>query len=92
VVIPVELLLQFISGVYIAFSSLPEWLQNVASAFPLKWIAQGMRSVFFPDELASMEMAGAWEHGRTAMVLGVWAVVGLVLCLLTFKWFKRGTT
>src|SRR5690606_1544919 len=30
VVIPVVLLLQFISGVYLAFFMLPEWLQNVA--------------------------------------------------------------
>ena len=36
--------------------------------------------------------AGAWELGRTALVLGAWAVVGLVLCVRTFRWFKRGTT
>ncbi len=42
------LLLQFISGVYINFAALPEWLQNVASVFPLKWLAQGFRSVFLP--------------------------------------------
>ena len=60
--------------------------------FPLKWIAQGMRSVFFPADLASAEMAGSWETGRTALVLLAWAVGGLVLCVLTFKWFKRGTT
>ncbi|GAA4113671.1 ABC transporter permease [Knoellia locipacati] len=92
VVVAPMLILQFISGVYFSFTDIPEWLKQVASVFPLKWIAQGMRSVFFPDDLASMEMAGAWEHGRTAMVLGVWAVLGLVLCVLTFRWFKRGTT
>ena len=92
VVIGPMLVLQFISGVYIAFDDVPQWLQQVAAVFPLKWIAQGMRSVFFPEQLASAEMAGAWETGRTAMVLAVWAVGGLVLCVLTFKWFKRGTT
>jgi ABC-2 type transport system permease protein len=86
------LVLQFISGVYIAFDDVPQWLQQVASVFPLKWIAQGMRSVLFPDQLASAEMAGSWETGRTAMVLCAWAVGGLVVCVLTFKWFKRGTT
>ena len=25
-------------------------------------------------------------------VLLAWGVVGLVLCVTTFKWFKRGTT
>ena len=92
VVIGPLLILQFISGVYIAFDDVPTWLQQVASLFPLKWIAQGMRSVFYPSQLASAEMAGSWETGRTAMVLLAWAVGGLVLCVLTFKWFKRGTT
>ena len=75
VVIGPMLVLQFISGVYIAFDDVPQWLQQVASVFPLKWIAQGMRSVFYPDQLASAEMAGSWETGRTALVLspGPWA-------------------
>jgi ABC-2 type transport system permease protein len=92
VVIAPLLVIQFISGVYFTFSDLPHWLQQIASVFPLKWIAQGMRSVFYPDGLASAEMARSWEHGRVALVLGVWAIVGLVLCLRTFRWFKRGTT
>ena len=92
VVIGPLLILQFISGVYIAFDDVPTWLQQIASVFPLKWIAQGMRSVFYPADLASAEMAGSWETGRTSLVLLAWAVGGLVLCVLTFKWFKRGTT
>ena len=92
VVIGPLLVLQFISGVYLAFSDIPTWLQQIASVFPLKWIAQGMRSVFLPDSFAASEMAGAWEPGRTALVLAAWAVVGLVLCVRTFRWFKRGTT
>lgn len=51
-----------------------------------------MRSVFYPDDLARLEMAHGWEHGRTALVLAAWAVGGLILCLTTFKWFKRSTT
>lgn len=92
VVIAPILILQFISGVYFAFTDIPSWLQQIASIFPLKWIAQGMRSVFFPDVMATLEMGGGWEHGRTALVLGMWAVSGLILCVLTFRWFKRGTT
>ena len=92
VVIGPMLVLQFISGVYFAFSDIPSWMQQIASAFPLKWIAQGMRSVFLPDVMVSAEMAGSWEHGRTAVILVLWAVGGLVLCVRTFRWFKRGTT
>ncbi len=92
VVVGPMLVLQFISGVYFQFSQIPSWLQQVASLFPLKWIAQGMRSVFYPDSWQTLEMAGRWEAGRTALVLVAWAVLGLVLCLRTFRWFKRGTT
>ena len=91
-VIAPTLVLQFISGVYFAFTDLPEWLKQVASLFPLKWIAQGMRSVFFPAAWEGAEMAGSWEHGRTALVLGAWLLGGLVVCARTFRWTKRGTT
>ena len=91
VVIGPMLVLQFISGVYIGWDSVPDWLRQVAALFPLKWIAQGMRSVFYPDTLVSAEMAGSWESGRTLLVLAAWAVGGLVLCATTFRWYKRGT-
>jgi ABC-2 type transport system permease protein len=92
VIIAPVLILQFISGVYFAFRDLPEWLKQVASVFPLKWIAQGMRSVFFPESWQTQEMARTWEHGRTALVLLLWLVIGLLLCARTFRWTKRGTT
>ena len=79
--------LQFISGVFIhPITQLPSWMITVASLFPVKWMAQGFRSVFLPDSMTSLEAGGAWEHGRTALVLGAWCVIGLVLCLATFRW------
>ncbi len=87
---PVALVLQFISGVFFQFSEVPTWLQTVAAVFPLKWMAQGLRSVFLPDALAAQEPAGTWELGRVALVLAVWCVVGLVLCVRTFTWQDRG--
>lgn len=89
VVIPVVLLLQFISGVYIAFTTLPEWLQNLAAAFPLKWIAQGMRAAILPDSFKAVEPAGEWQLGAVALALGIWLVVGLVLSRATFRWIRR---
>jgi ABC-2 type transport system permease protein len=86
VVTPVALVLQFISGVYFVFAAAPSWLQISASIFPLRWIAQGYRSVFLPDSYASQEAAGTWEHGRTALVLGAWAVLGLLVTIRTFRW------
>jgi ABC-2 type transport system permease protein len=90
-VTPIALVLQFISGVFFQFSQVPDWLQTVAALFPLKWMAQGLRSVFLPDELAALEPAGSWELGRTAVVLAAWCVVGLVLCVATFRWQDRGS-
>ena len=89
VVTPVVLVLQFISGVFFVYSQLPSWLQQVAAVFPLKWMAQGMRSVFLPDSFATEEVGGSWQHGLTAAVLAAWVVVALVLCLRTFRWQRR---
>lgn len=91
VVSPVVLVLQFISGVFFVFSELPPWMQQVASLFPLKWLCQGMRSVFLPDDFAAQEVAGSWELPMVALVLGLWGIAALVLCLTTFRWSRRGS-
>lgn len=89
VVIPVVLLLQFISGVFLQFYMLPEWMQNFASLFPLKWMAQGMRGVFLPETFATLEPSGSYDFGLVALNMGVWLVVGLVLSLVTFRWIRK---
>jgi ABC-2 type transport system permease protein len=83
---PIALVLQFFSGVFFVFSDLPTWMQEIAAIFPLKWLTQGMRSVFLPASAAHAEVAGGWEHGRTALVLAAWAVGGLVFCARRFRW------
>lgn len=80
------LVLQFISGVYFPFSSLPKGMQDVAALFPLKWLCQGLRSVFLPDTLLPAEPAHSWELGRVALVLTAWLVGSLILCMRTFRW------
>jgi ABC-2 type transport system permease protein len=89
VVTPVALVLQFTSGVFFVFTQLPSWMQHVAALFPLKWMCQGLRSVFLPSSFAGMEPAGSWELGKVALVLGVWCVIGLALCLTTFRWTTK---
>jgi ABC-2 type transport system permease protein len=84
------IVLEFTSGVFIVpITTLPNWMVTASSFLPLKWVAQGMRSVFLPDSVAHLEQAGSWEPGRTALALAAWCVVGLLLCLLTFKWTDR---
>jgi len=80
------IVLQFFSGVFFGFVELPGWMQQAAALFPLKWLTQGMRSAFLPEEAAAFEIAGSWEHGRTALVLVAWVIIGAVVCVRTFRW------
>ncbi len=89
VIIPIVLVLQFISGVYLSFTQLPDWLQNLASVFPLKWMAQGMRSVFLPDGFEVLEQGESWSLDGVALVLVVWLVLGLIATRLTFRWIRK---
>ena len=89
IVSPVVIILQFFSGVFFVFTQLPGWMQQVAAIFPLKWLTQGMRSVFLPDTFAAQEVAKSWEGGRTAIILFVWLVVGLFFAVKTFRWENK---
>ena len=89
IVNPIVLVLQFISGVFFEYDKLPAWMQQIASVFPLKWIAQGMRSVFLPSSAETMEVGGSWQHAGIAAVLVAWLVVGLVIGLRTFRWTRH---
>ena len=89
VVSPIVIILQFFSGVFFVFTSLPSWMQQFAALFPLKWLTQGMRSVFLPDDFATQEVAGSWEIGKTALVLTIWLVLGLIFAIKKFKWSRE---
>jgi ABC-2 type transport system permease protein len=89
VISPIVIVAQFISGVFFVYSDLPPWMQHVASVLPLKWLTQGMRSVFLPDSFAAKEPAGSWEHGRIALVLIAWGIVAAFLAMRTFRWHRR---
>ncbi|MFY1624681.1 ABC transporter permease [Micromonospora sp. WMMD723] len=89
VVTPVSLVLQFISGVFFVFTDLPTWMQQVAAFFPLKWMCQGLRAVFLPESFGAQEPGGSFELGRVALVLALWCLIGLALCLTTFRWTTK---
>lgn len=84
---PPFLILQFISGVYFRWQDLPSWLQGVASVFPLRWIAEGLRYAFLPDWFGEGEYGTAtwgWQW-PTAVLLG-WLVLAFILARIFFKW------
>ncbi|HEY8457386.1 MAG TPA: ABC transporter permease [Actinopolymorphaceae bacterium] len=83
------LVLYFVSGVFLPYNQLPGWLQQIGAVFPLKWMVQGFQSAFLPDDLALSWPTHEWEHGRIVLVLLAWLVIGLVICLTTFRWKDR---
>ena len=89
-VTPIVLVLQFTSGVFFQYDQLPAWMQQLSALFPLKWLCQGMRFVFLPDNFQSIETAGDWDLPKVAMVLMVWTLLGALLAGTTFAWLRRG--
>jgi ABC-2 type transport system permease protein len=81
--------LQFVSGTYVPLMVLPTWMLAVGSIFPVKWMAQGFRSVLLPSKMAAFEPAGSWEHWHIFLVLTIWAIGGLAACLAVFKWSDK---
>jgi ABC-2 type transport system permease protein len=86
IVTPPFLVLQFISGVFFPYNQLPRWMQTLAALFPLKWMAQGLRSVFLPGSFQIVEPAHSFELGRVALVLAAWCAGCLVVSLMAFRW------
>lgn len=73
------LVLTTISGIFSPMQSMWGWVQGVAQVFPTYWISLGMRSAFLPEAAATVELGGSWRTGMTVLVLGAWAVFGLLV-------------
>ncbi|MFH8467883.1 ATP-binding cassette domain-containing protein [Streptomyces sp. NPDC017991] len=69
------------SGTVLPVTSLPVPVQQVAALFPLKWMAQGLRSALLPDTARTAEAAGSWELPMVALVLTAWTVLGFLLAV-----------
>jgi ABC-2 type transport system permease protein len=78
--------LQFLSGTYVPLLALPAWMLTLGSIFPVKWMAQGFRSVLLPPKMVAFEPAGSWEYWHIFFVLTAWIIGGLAACLAVFRW------
>jgi len=78
-----------ISGIFYPITALPGWLQGVAQVFPMYWLGLGMRSVFLPDSLASVELTHSWRHLETFGVLAIWVVLGMTLAPVVLRRMAR---
>ena len=72
--------LYFISGIFIPNVNLPTWLRDVAEAFPVQHLADGLHRAFDP---ATRGAGLVWSD---IGVLLLWAAVGLAVALWRFTW------
>ncbi len=82
----ISLPLYFISGIFIPNVDLPPWLQDVAKAFPVEHLANGLHHAFDP---AVHGTAVPWTD---IAVLAAWAAAGLAVALRRFTWSPSTAT
>ncbi|MCZ2825436.1 MULTISPECIES: ABC transporter permease [unclassified Modestobacter] len=73
------LLITAISGIFVPIQAMWGWVQAVAQVFPVYWIGLGLRSAFLPPEAVVGELGDSWRTGPMLLVLGAWAVAGLLV-------------
>src|SRR3954447_26697036 len=76
----VMLPLYFISGVFVPTDTLPHWLLQVASLFPVRHLAAALLAAYNPH------VRGAGFAWSDLLVVAVWGVGGLVLAVRRFSW------
>ena len=72
--------LEFISGIFVPAEQIPDWMNSIASVFPVKPLFDSLFAAF--DPLAG-GIGVAW--GDLAVV-AAWGVAGVLLALRSFRW------
>jgi ABC-2 type transport system permease protein len=67
----------FISGVFYSSDSLPPALHTIAEVLPLKHLVDGMGAAI---------VNGDADPATAALVIGAWALGGMVLAMRFFRW------
>ena len=75
--------LLFISNVFIPTSNAPEWLNDLASLFPVVHFADAMHSAFDPFE------TGSGFELKNILVMVAWGLLGVVVAVRYFTWEPR---
>jgi ABC-2 type transport system permease protein len=74
--------LAFISGIFFPLEGAPEWLQTVASLFPLEPFANAVTEIFNP----TLDPGFPW---RAVLTMTVWLVGGVLIAVRYFSWEPR---
>jgi len=75
--------LAFVSGVFIPVATMPAWLVDIGTVFPLAHLATGLQSAFLESNTTGLT-------GRDLAVLAAWFVGAAVVALRTFRWEPQG--
>ena len=67
--------LTFISNIWFPTDTLPKWLKEIASIFPIRALADGLQYVFDPRH------SGAGVSASDLRTLVIWTVIGIFLML-----------
>jgi ABC-2 type transport system permease protein len=78
--------LYLVSGIFIPNLNLPGWLHQLADAFPVEHLADGLHHAYQPG------IAGSGVVWSDLAVLALWAAGGLAIALRRFSWSPTTTT
>jgi ABC-2 type transport system permease protein len=72
----------FVSGVFYDAGSAPQFLRSIAEALPLKHLIDGLSG-------AMVDGRGLAQNGTALLVIGAWALAGVVLAVRGFSWERK---
>ena len=77
--------LYFISGVFVAVSTLPRWIVDVADVFPVRHLAAALLTAYNPHT------RGGGLALTDLLVIAAWGAGGLLVALRRFSWLPIGS-
>jgi ABC-2 type transport system permease protein len=77
--------LYFISGVFVAVSTLPHWIVDVAAIFPVRHLAAALLTAYNPHT------HGVGLAPADLLVVSAWGAAGLLVALRRFSWLPLGS-
>ena len=76
----ITLPLNFMSGVFFPRGSIPHWMNQLASVFPVKHLVDALFAAFDPTT------TGSRFSGTDLLILGAWGVGSLIVAARFFRW------
>ncbi len=76
--------LYFISGVFVAATILPHWLNDIATVFPVRHLAAALLVAYNPHT------RGSGFSALNLLIVAAWGVAGLLIALRRFSWLPHG--